>query len=52
MWAIVAATVGLILNILSSQARQRGGIMGFVSYMIISLLGAAWSPHHLLCGAV
>ena len=43
MWAIVAATVGLILNILSSQARQRGGIMGFISYIIVSMLGAAWS---------
>ena len=27
MWAVVAGTVGLILNILSSQARQRGGMM-------------------------
>ena len=43
MWAVVAATVGLILNILSSQARQRGGIMGMVSYLIISMLGAAWT---------
>lgn len=43
MWAVVAATVGLILNILSSQARERGGVMGFISYIIISMLGAAWS---------
>ena len=43
MWAVVAATVGLILNILSSQARQRGGIMGMISYLIISMLGAAWT---------
>ena len=43
MWAVVAGTVGLILNILSSQARQRGGIAGFIGYIIISMLGAAWS---------
>ena len=43
MWAVLAATVGLILNILSSQARQRGGIMGMISHIIISMLGAAWT---------
>ena len=43
MWAVVAATVGLILNILSSQARQRGGMMGMISHIIISMLGAAWT---------
>ena len=43
VWAIVAATVGLILNILSSQARQRGGMMGMISHIIISMLGAAWT---------
>ena len=43
MWAVVAATVGLILQILSSQARERGGIMGIVGQIIISLIGAAWS---------
>ena len=43
VWAVVAATVGLILNILSSQARQRGGMMGMISHFIISMLGAAWT---------
>ena len=43
VWAVVAATVGLILNILSSQARQRGGMMGMISHLIISMLGAAWT---------
>ena len=43
VWAVVAATVGLILNILSSQARQRGGMMGMISHIIISMLGAAWT---------
>ena len=43
MWAVIAATVGLILNILSSQARQRGGIMGMISHIVISMLGAAWT---------
>lgn len=43
MWAVVAAIVGLILQILSSQARERGGIMGIIGQIIVSLLGAAWS---------
>ena len=43
VWAVVAATVGLILNIRSSQARQRGGMMGMISHIIISMLGAAWT---------
>ena len=43
MWAMVAATVGLILNILSSLARQRGGIPGLIAQIIVSLLGAAWA---------
>ena len=43
MWSVIAATVGLILQILSSQARQRGGIVGMIAYFIVSMLGAAWS---------
>ena len=43
MWAVVAATVGLILQILSSQARERGGVMGIIGQIVISLIGAAWS---------
>ena len=43
MWAVLAGTVGLILNILSSQARQRGGMMGMIASIVISLIGAAWT---------
>ncbi len=43
MWAVIAGTVGLILNILAGQARERGGIFGLISQIIISLLGAAWT---------
>ena len=43
LWSIIAATVGLILQILSSQARERGGIVGIIAQIVISLLGAAWS---------
>ena len=43
MWAVIAGTVGLILNILAGQARERGGIFGLISHIIISLLGAAWT---------
>ena len=43
MWAVIAGTVGLILKILSGQASQRGGIVGIVSQIVISLLGAAWT---------
>ena len=43
MWAVLAATVGLILNILSSKAREQGGIVGIIAHLIVSMLGAAWS---------
>ena len=43
LWAVIAAIVGLILQILSSQARERGGIMGIIGQIIVSILGAAWS---------
>ena len=43
MWAVIAGTVGLILNILSGQARERGGILGIVSQIVVSLMGAAWT---------
>ena len=43
MWAVIAGTVGLVLNILAGQARERGGIFGLISQMVISLLGAAWT---------
>ena len=43
MWAVIAGTIGLILNILSGQARERGGVLGIVSAIIISLIGAAWT---------
>ncbi len=43
LWSIIAATVGLILQILSSQAREQGGIMGIIGQIVIALIGAAWS---------
>ena len=43
MWAVIAGTVGLMLSILAGQARERGGILGIVSQIVISLLGAAWT---------
>ena len=43
MWAVIAGTVGLILNILSGQARDRGGVLGIVSQIVISIIGAAWT---------
>ncbi len=43
LWAVVAGTVGLILNILAGQARERGGVLGIVSQIVVALLGAAWT---------
>jgi hypothetical protein len=39
-WALVSATVGLILNMLSNNSRKRGKGIGS---LIASLLGAAWN---------
>ena len=43
LWAVIAGTVGLVLNILASKAREGGGILGIVSAIVIALMGAAWS---------
>ena len=51
MWAVLAGTVGLILNILSSQARQRGGMMGMIASIVISLDWRCVDARHILCCA-
>ena len=43
MWALVSAVVGLILKILSSQSRQRGGMGAIVGQLVVGLMGAAWT---------
>ena len=43
MWSAIAATVGLILHILNSMARERGGVSGIIGQIIVGLLGAAWT---------
>ena len=43
VWSLVSAVVGLILKILTSQARQRGGMLGLASLIVVAILGAAWT---------
>ncbi len=43
IWAAIAATVGLILQILNRIARDRGGITGIIGQIIVALIGAAWT---------
>ncbi len=42
-WSLISATVGLILNILESQTRERKGIAGLLGRIAISLVGMAWA---------
>ncbi len=42
-WSIVAATVGLILSMLRSQASKGRGIGAIVASLAISVIGMAWS---------
>ncbi len=42
-WAAIAAVVGLILRLLESAARRRGGLGGIVAQIAIGLVGMAWS---------
>lgn len=42
-WALVSATVGLILRILENLARDKKGIGGVISRIVISMLGMAWN---------
>ena len=43
LWAAIAATIGLILQMLNSVARERGGVYGIIGQVIVSLMGAAWT---------
>ena len=43
VWTLVSATVGIILRILGNQAREQGGVMGFIAQIIVAILGAAWT---------
>ena len=42
-WSLLTATVGLILNILESQAEQKKGIFGIIGKILIRLTGLAWA---------
>jgi hypothetical protein len=42
-WSLLSATVGLILNGLQRQAREKGGILGIVGAIITSLIGLVWA---------
>jgi hypothetical protein len=41
-WALFSATVGLILGVIRSQARNRG-VGGMIASLAASVIGAAWS---------
>lgn len=43
IWALISATVGLILKVLENAARQRGGMGGMVASIMVGILGFAWS---------
>ena len=42
-WSVLTATVGLILNILTSQAEEKGGILGMIGKIVVSLIGLVWA---------
>ncbi len=42
-WALIAATVGILLNMLESQARKKGGILGMLGVLATRVLGLAWA---------
>ena len=42
-WAFIAATVGLILSILDSIAREQKGIGAIIARIIISIIGMGWA---------
>ena len=43
MWSVVSAVVGMVLRALGNQAREQGGVLGFISQIVVALLGAAWT---------
>lgn len=42
-WAIIAASVGLVLRLLEATVRGRGGIGRILGLVILAILGTAWS---------
>lgn len=43
IWALISATVGLILKALENAARQREGTGGMIASIMVGILGFAWS---------
>src|SRR5208283_2910699 len=43
LWAIVAATVGMILNMLKSAVQRGRGVGAIIGSLVISVIGMAWS---------
>jgi hypothetical protein len=43
IWALISATVGLILKALENAARQREGVGGMIASIMVGILGFAWS---------
>ena len=42
-WSLLTATIGLILSTLESQARKKGGVLGMIGKLAVSLIGLAWA---------
>jgi len=42
-WSLLSATVGVILNILESNAREKKGILGMISVFVVRMVGLAWA---------
>lgn len=42
-WSLLTATIGLLLNILDNQSREKGGIIGIIGRIVASLIGMAWA---------
>lgn len=41
-WAVIQASVGILLRMLSSSASRKGGALGFIGVLITQALGFAW----------
>lgn len=42
-WAIIAATVGMILSLLRGEANKQRGIGGIIASLVVSAIGMLWS---------
>jgi len=42
-WSLLTTSVGILLRLMASGAKERGGLLGFIGQVVVGLIGFAWT---------